>query len=85
MSYKRKQPGKFKYILIRISNKFSWRIYLQTKRIVTFKAYFRRYESIFEEDCEKWPDKKKVRLLLSKLGVAEYEKYINFILSRQLV
>ena len=26
---------------------------------VTFEAYFRRYESIFEKDCEKWPDEKK--------------------------
>ena len=33
---------------------------------MTFKAYFRRYESIFEKDCEEWPDKEKVRLLLGK-------------------
>ena len=26
---------------------------------VTFEAYFRRYESIFEKDCDKWPDEKK--------------------------
>ena len=25
---------------------------------VTFEAYFRRYESIFEKDCEKWLDEK---------------------------
>ena len=50
---------------------------------VTFKAYFRRYESIFEKDCEKWPDEKKVRLLLVKFGAAEQEKYVDFILPRQ--
>ena len=26
---------------------------------VTFEAYFRRYEPIFEKDCEKWSDEKK--------------------------
>ena len=50
---------------------------------VTSEAYFRRYESIFEKDCEIRPDEKKVRLLLGKFRVAEYEKYINFILPRQ--
>ena len=50
---------------------------------VTFKAYFRRYESIFEKDCEKWPDEKKVKLLLDKFEAAEHEKYVNFILLRQ--
>ena len=48
-----------------------------------FKAYFRRYKSIFEKDCEKWPNEKKVRLLLGKFGVAEHEKYVK-ILPRQL-
>ena len=50
---------------------------------MTFKAYFRRYKSIFEKDCEKWTDEKKVTFLLSKFGVAEHEKYVNFIQSRQ--
>ena len=29
------------------------------KKEVTFKVYFRRYESIFEKGCEKLPDEKK--------------------------
>ena len=45
---------------------------------VTFEAYFRRYESIFENNFEKWPDEKKVRILLGKFGVADHEKYVNF-------
>ena len=47
---------------------------------MTFEAYFRRYESIFEKDCEKWSDEKKVRHLLGKFGAAEHEKYVDFIL-----
>ena len=40
---------------------------------VRFETYFRRYESIFEKDCEKWPDEKKVKLLLSKFGTTEHK------------
>ena len=50
---------------------------------MTFGAYFRGYESIFEKDCEKWPDEKKVRLLLDRFGAAENEKIMNFILPRK--
>ena len=50
---------------------------------MTFEAYFRRYESIFEKNCEEWPDEKKVKLLLGKFGAAEHDKYVNFILPRQ--
>ena len=49
----------------------------------TLEAYFRRYESIFQKDCEKWPDEKKVKLLLDKIWVAEHEKYVNPFLPRQ--
>ena len=48
----------------------------------TTKAYFRRYKSIFEKDCEIWLDDTKGRLLLGKFRVAEHEKYVNFILPR---
>ena len=41
---------------------------------LTFEEYFRRYESIFEKDCEKWPNEKKVRLLQGKFGAVEHEK-----------
>ena len=50
---------------------------------VTFEAYFNRYKSIFEKDCEEWPDEKKVRLLLGKFEATEHEKYVNLILPRQ--
>ena len=50
---------------------------------MTFETYLRRYKSICEKDCEKWPDKKKVRLLLGKFRVAEHEKYVNSTLLRQ--
>ena len=50
---------------------------------MTFEAYFRRYESIFEKDLEKWPDEKKARLLLGKFEAVDVEKYVNFILLRQ--
>ena len=57
--------------------------YIYKPEEVTFEAYFRRYESIFEKDCEKWPDKKKVKLLLGKFMVTEHEKYVNFILPKK--
>ena len=77
---KRKRPGKFKYILARVGNKFSWKFIFKPEE-VTFEAYSRMFESIFEKDCEKWPDEKKVRL--GKFGVAEAEKYVNCILPKQ--
>ena len=72
MPYKRKRPEKFKYILTIVGHKFSWQIYLQTRRS--------DIQGIFEKDCEKWLDEKKVRLLLGKFGAAVYDKYVNFIL-----
>ena len=46
---------------------------------VTFRAYFWRYEEIFQKDCNMvgW---KKVRLILGKFDAVEHEKYANFIL-----
>ena len=78
MSYKRKRPGKFKYILARVGNKFSWlrksdiRGIFQKVRINSWKRLWK-----------KWPDEKKVRLLLVKFGAAEHKKYVNFILPKQ--
>ena len=48
-----------------------------------FEAFYRRYEDIFNVDCEKWPSKKKVRLLLRKLGTTEYNRFVDFILSKK--
>ena len=42
MSYKRKRPGKFKYILARVGNKISWRIYLQTRRRIDIRGIFQK-------------------------------------------
>ena len=49
----------------------------------TFEAYFRRYEDMFRSECENWSQQKKVRLLLSKLGPVEHNKYCDFILPRK--
>ena len=45
---------------------------------VTFEAYLRKYESIFEKRLWKMAGRKKVSLLLGKFQAAEYEKYVNF-------
>lgn len=50
---------------------------------VTFPAYFRRFETIFEKKCEGWTDEQKVSLLLQKLGTDENNKYTNFVLPRK--
>ena len=42
MSYKTKRLGKLKYILARIGNKFSWRIYLQTRRRSDIRGIFQK-------------------------------------------
>ena len=51
MSYTRKRSGKSNIFLqesvINLVGKFIY------KTEVIFEAYFRRYESIFEKDCEK--------------------------------
>ena len=48
-----------------------------------FEAFYRRYEDIFNVDCEQWPSKKKVRLLLRKLGTIEHNRFIDFILPKK--
>ena len=42
----------------------------------TFATYFRRYEDLYNIDCSNWSDQKKVRLLLSKLGAVEHDKFV---------
>ena len=42
-----------------------------TEENITFLSYFRRYEDLYNTDCTKSDDFKKVHLLLSKLGTAE--------------
>ena len=52
----------------------------------TFEAYYRRYEDIYITDCADWTDakkkKKKVRLLLRKLGTVEH-KFVDYILPKK--
>ncbi|XP_061506862.1 uncharacterized protein K02A2.6-like [Anopheles gambiae] len=50
---------------------------------VTFAAWYRRFEGLFEKDAAKLPDDTKVRLLLRKLGVAEHERYNSYILPQK--
>ena len=50
---------------------------------VTFAHFYRRYEDIFLSDCSSWPDPKRVRFLLRKLGAAEHTKFVNFILPKK--
>ena len=73
MSYKRKRLGKFKYILARVGNKFSWQIYLQTRRRSDFS-------SIYSKKIVKNGRARKKKILPSKFRAAEHEKCINFIL-----
>ena len=49
----------------------------------SFEAFYRRYEDIFNVDCEQWPSKKKVRLLLRKLGTTEHNRFVDFILPKK--
>lgn len=50
---------------------------------ITFQAYFRRFETIFNKRCETWSDEQKVGLLLQKLGPNESTKYTNLLLPRK--
>ena len=49
----------------------------------TFKAYYRRYEDIYNTDCAEWTDAKKIRLLLRKLGTMEHSKFVDYILPKK--
>ena len=49
----------------------------------TFETFYRRYEDIFNVDCELWPSEKKVRLLLRKLGTTEHNRFVDFILPKK--
>nr|VZI02757.1 unnamed protein product [Spirometra erinaceieuropaei] len=49
---------------------------------ITFESWYKRYEDLFSADLAAQDDAWKVRLLLRKLGPAEYERYANFILPK---
>ena len=50
---------------------------------VTFASYFRRYKDLYKTDCGNRSDLKKIHLLLSKLGITEHTKFVNYILLRK--
>ena len=52
---------------------------------VTFLSYFCRYKDLYKTDCSNWPNHKKVRLILRKLGTVEHMKFVNYILPKKLV
>ncbi|XP_055633598.1 uncharacterized protein K02A2.6-like [Toxorhynchites rutilus septentrionalis] len=49
---------------------------------IIFSAWYARYEDLFEKDAARLDDLAKVRLLMRKLGAAEHERYISFILPK---
>ena len=49
----------------------------------TFAMYFRRYEYLYNIDYSNWLDQKKIHLLLSKLGAAEHDKFVDNILPQK--
>ena len=51
----------------------------------TFANYFRRFGDIFRIDCKAWSDEMKVRLLLQKLGAAEHNKFVDYIIPKKTV
>ena len=49
----------------------------------TFERFYQKYQDFFDIDCQTWTDKKKIRLLLTKLGTNEHNKFTNFILPKK--
>ena len=50
---------------------------------LTFEAHFRRFGDVFRIDCKSWDEQMKVRLLLQKLGAAEHNKFVDYIIPKQ--
>ncbi|XP_055590342.1 uncharacterized protein LOC129742468 [Uranotaenia lowii] len=49
---------------------------------ITFAAWYARYKDLFEQDASRLDSDAKVRLFLRKMGSAEHERYVNFILPK---
>ncbi|XP_055522702.1 uncharacterized protein K02A2.6-like [Wyeomyia smithii] len=43
---------------------------------VTFAAWYKRYDDLFEKDANRFDEGAKVRLLMRKMGMSEYERYV---------
>ena len=50
---------------------------------LTFEANFRRFGNAFRIDCKSWSDQMKVHLLPQKLGAAEHNKFMDYIIPKQ--
>ncbi|CAH8529728.1 unnamed protein product [Dicrocoelium dendriticum] len=50
---------------------------------ITFESWFHKYEDLFRVDLAGASEDKRVRLMLRKLGAAEHEKFMNFILPKK--
>ncbi|XP_058445896.1 uncharacterized protein LOC131427032 [Malaya genurostris] len=48
----------------------------------TFAVWDSRYDDLFEKDAARLDDEAKVRLLRRKLGLAEHERYVSYILPK---
>ena len=83
MYNKRKWAGKFRYILASVGNKFSWRIYLQTRRRSDIRGIFQKVRINFWKRLWKMARRKKVKLLPGKFWATEHEKYVNFIMLKK--
>ncbi|XP_058448854.1 uncharacterized protein K02A2.6-like [Malaya genurostris] len=49
---------------------------------ITFATWYGRYDDLFEQDAARLDDEAKVRLLMRKLGSAEHERYVSYILPK---
>ena len=43
------------------------------------ERFYQKYQDFFDIDCQTWTNKKKIRLLLSKLGTNEHNRFTDFI------
>ena len=48
------------------------------------KPIFRRFGDVFRIDCKLWREQMKVSLLLQKLGAAEHNKFMDYIILKQI-
>ena len=44
----------------------------------TFERSYQKYQGFFDIDCQTWTNEKTIRLLLSKLGTNEHNKFTDF-------
>ena len=49
----------------------------------TFERFYQKYQDFFDIDGQTWTNEKKIRLLLSKLGTNEHNKFTDFILPKK--